>query len=309
MNRRTDIIRRAGIISIGLFVLAGCQSTSIVGPGDEARNQDVSSTGSRAPVAFNRCGTRAVGEMEMDAIENEVRGHMARLGVINIAAVTGGTINVYVHVIRRGSGISNGDVSDAMITDQIRVLNNAYAPWGWQFNLVSIDRTTNAGWFTMGYGSTAERDAKAALRQGTADDLNLYTANLDGGLLGWATFPSEYRRRPNDDGVVLLFSSLPGGSAAPYNEGDTATHEVGHWMGLYHTFQGGCNKKNDGVSDTPAEQSPAYGCPSGRNTCSSPGLDPIQNFMDYTDDACMFEFTAGQDARMDAQFTTYRSGQ
>jgi hypothetical protein len=219
---------------------------------------------------------------------------------------TGGVINVYFHVINNGSGIANGDIPASQIDAQISVLNAAFAGTGWSFNLVSTDRTTNASWYTMGANSAAEAAAKAALRQGSADDLNIYSANIGGGLLGWATFPSSYAADPLDDGVVILYSSVPGGTAAPYNEGDTATHEVGHWMGLYHTFQGGCSKSNDLVSDTPAERSAAFGCPTGRDTCSASGADPITNFMDYTDDACMFRFTTGQDTRMDGQFSQYR---
>ncbi len=227
---------------------------------------------------------------------------------VESANVAGGVINVYFHVINNGTSVSNGDITTQMITDQINVLNAAFSNWGWSFNLVSTTRTTNATWYNGCYGSS-ESAMKNALRQGTADDLNIYTCNPSGGILGYATFPSSYTNSPKLDGVVMLYSSLPGGTAAPYNLGDTGTHEVGHWMGLYHTFQGGCNGSGDFVSDTPAERSAAYGCPTGRNTCTGnryPGNDPITNFMDYTDDSCMFQFSGGQDARMDSQFTTYR---
>ena len=219
-------------------------------------------------------------------------------------------VNVYFHVIRKGTGVSNGDVTTTMINNQMTVLNNAYAGVGVKFQLISVDRTTNSTWYTMSPGSAAEANAKAALRKGTADDLNIYTANPGGGLLGWATFPSSYAGAKSKDGVVLLYSSLPGGTAAPYNLGDTGTHEVGHWMGLYHTFQGGCSATaGDYVSDTPAEQSAASGCPTGRDTCPSlAGLDPIRNFMDYTDDSCMNTFSSGQVSRMRAQWDAYRSG-
>ncbi len=223
----------------------------------------------------------------------------------SIANVVGGTINVYFHVIRKGTGVANGDVTTTMINDQMNVLNAAYSSWGWSFNLVTTDRTTNTTWYNGCYGSS-ESAMKNALRKGTADDLNIYTCNPSGGILGYATFPSSYTGAPKADGVVMLYSSLPGGTAAPYNLGDTGTHEVGHWMGLYHTFQGGCSANGDYVSDTPAEKSAAFGCPINRNTCSGTGNDPIRNFMDYTDDSCMFQFTSGQDARMDSQFTSYR---
>jgi hypothetical protein len=256
-----------------------------------------------------RCSSPVFDSEEMEQIDGEVQAHLMRFG---LAEAGGATINTYVHIIRDNAG--NGGATSQMINAQMQVLNDAYASAGYSFNVVATTYSNNSSWYTAGYGTTAESQMKNALRQGSADDLNMYFNNMGGGLLGWATFPSSYASKPKMDGVVILTASMPGGNAAPYNEGDTATHEVGHWMGLYHTFQGGCKegtKGGDYVSDTPAEKSAAYGCPTGRDSCSSrrfPGLDPITNYMDYTDDYCMFQFSSGQVSRMDQMWSTYRAG-
>jgi hypothetical protein len=234
----------------------------------------------------------------------------------------GGVIPVNVHVIQGRGGA--GNVTDAQIAAQILVLNRNYAGQdyngnpvpgakntGYTFVLASTNRTVNRRWYTMTPGSSAEAQAKSSLVVNPTTSLNLYTASPGQNLLGWATFPWNLAGNPTMDGVVIHYASFPGGSLAPYNLGGTATHEVGHWVGLYHTFQSGCGTSDcantgDLVCDTPAENTATSGCPSGKDTCPASGLDPIHNYMDYSTDICYNNFTPGQDSRADFMMSTYR---
>jgi len=254
-----------------------------------------------------RCGTRQLTDPEIAQLEKSVaRGRKGKASAV---------IPVWVHVIRSGAGFENGDVPDSMIRDQIRVLNESFngrtggVNTAFAFDLAGVTRTTNVEWFTQFFDFDVELAAKTALRAGGPGTLNLYTVDANP-YLGWAYFPSILNSQYADlDGVVVDWRSLPGGPFAIYSEGDTATHEVGHWLALYHTFEGHCSKNNDYVADTAAEQSPAFNCPIGRDTClgaANPGLDPITNFMDYSQDSCMYEFTAGQTDRMQAAWAAFR---
>jgi hypothetical protein len=262
------------------------------------------------PVVRERCATRPVSVSEAERVQGALQSFLAkRVGARNGQA----TITVYFHVINKGAGLANGDVPDAMLAAQLDVLNQAYAgktggaATPFQFVLGGTTRTTDAQWFTMTRGSAAEESAKKKLHRGDAKTLNIYTVAPQGSVLGWATFPWDYAANPKMDGVVLRYTTLPGGSAQNYNEGDTGTHETGHWLGLYHTFQGGCAAPGDYVNDTPAEKSPAFDCPAGLDSCpNEPGGDPTDNFMDYPYDKCMRKFTAGQAVRMENMSAQYR---
>jgi len=295
---------RTKVIALGLLGLVGCG----VGTDVESSSSELKSN---PPVV--RCGVKDPSSSVQAAIEQDIAATQAKGGV---GAPKLGTITVlvYVHVITSSTGA--GDVS-SRVPRQIAVLNKAYSVAGVRFELVDTDVTVNDAWYNVGVGSKEEKAMKSALRRGGANALNLYTANLGGGLLGWSTFPKSYKSQPADDGVVVLDESLPGGNAAfanatepdgvlSYNIGDTGTHEIGHWMGLYHTFQNGCSASNDLVDDTPAEAAPQFFCIERDSCATRPGLDPIHNFMDYVDDECMEEFTGGQESRMRDQWATYR---
>lgn len=258
-----------------------------------------------------RCGSRNPSRRELREIEKKLdetrrlreeaenggeQRQRRRLADVNVPVV--------FHVIyKERRGTKTGDIPQTMIDDQMDVLNSAFNGTGFSFTLSQTKRHPNNKYYDGCYNQDSSMKAEYAVDP--ANNLNIYTCSPNRGILGYAYYPSSFAESDARHGVVLLDESLPGGSAAPYNLGDTATHEVGHYLGLAHTFDGGCNG-GDGVADTPAEASAAYGCPAGRDTCASTGTDPIYNFMDYTDDDCMNEFTPDQTTRMNDMARIYR---
>ena len=223
------------------------------------------------------------------------------------------TVPVYFHVVSDGAV---GNVTQAQIDDQIRVMNLAFAgvyggaKTGFSFELAGVTRTDNAEWFNAGPGSPAERAMKKALSTNAPEALNYYSTTA-GVYLGWAYLPGLTPSRMFLDGIVVDWESMLHTSTRyqdRYDLGLTAVHEAGHWFGLEHTFYGGCNAKGDYVDDTPPMRVPTSGCPLGKDTCPEPGLDPIHNYMDYSYDSCYFEFTAGQTERMQDHFLFFRAG-
>ncbi|MCP5055026.1 MAG: hypothetical protein GY940_48115 [bacterium] len=219
------------------------------------------------------------------------------------------TIPVVFHVITGNGG--TGNISDQRITDQIKVLNEDFGAQAGtlgangyntkiQFNHAGTTRTQNNSWYNDGAGF------QASLGWDTTKYLNVYTGTA-GGDLGYSSFP------PNDagsttDGIVMLHSTIGGrdnGNGA-FDQGRTLVHEAGHYLGLEHTFNGGCGSgytAGDRIADTNPESTAHYGC-SPSNTCGS--SDPITNYMNYTDDTCMEEFTQEQANRMICSLLNWR---
>lgn len=248
----------------------------------------------------------AISRADQVRIERETKAILNKRGIsLNEAAAASATVPTYVHVMAAANG--DGNVTDAQIADQIDVLNNTFgggesgdaADTGFTFTLAGVDRFYNDTWHVDGSSSKY----RSQTRQGGKNALNIWLVDFE--LLGVATFPFGGNKRI--DGVRVHYDSLPGGGIANYDLGETATHEVGHWLGLYHTFQGGCTAKNDEVADTPAQSTSTNGCPIGADTCDLPGVDPIHNYMDYSYDSCYNQFTQGQSDRMAQMWTAYRA--
>ena len=222
------------------------------------------------------------------------------------------------HVITASDG--TGGATEQQIVDQNEALNVAFAPWNIEFVLISQQQVPNDSWYGIasitnsGVDNAAALEMKTALAVDPATTLNLYFNELPGGLFGYAQFPDTWPEGSPRWGVVMDLVTLPG-SGDPYGGGNVGTHEVGHVLGLYHTFQGGCHADSqcasagDLVCDTPAESSPNNSptCGGNRDSCpTSEGLDPVLNYMDYSRPNCMEQFTAGQNARMHDMLSAFR---
>ncbi|GAA0978317.1 zinc metalloprotease [Acrocarpospora macrocephala] len=216
-------------------------------------------------------------------------------------------VPMWVHVLTDGQR----GAPDAAVKSQVATLNSAYggkfggADTGIRFVLLGITRTRNADWFRdpLSY----EQPMKTKLRRGGANTLNLFIGQLSQLVLGYSTYPHWYKDAPGYDGVVIDWRSLPGGALRNFNRGFTGVHEIGHWLGLLHPFENGCEAPGDSVEDTPPQGHPTEGCPTAvKDTCPAPGVDSVHNFMDYSFDTCMSEFTAGQAERMRQMWTAYR---
>ena len=234
-------------------------------------------------------------------------------------------IPVVVHVIRTSSG-ATGNISATQVQNQIDILNEDFRAIAGtngaggvdtmiQFHLATEDPggspttgitySNNTTWYNDG-GSYWN-----SLAWDTNRYLNIYT-NTAGGALGYVPdLPQGGIAGSNSDRVVVYWQSFGRNSPFfPYHQGRTTTHEVGHYLGLYHTFDNGCGTvagcatTGDRICDTNRESSPSYGCPGSASSCSS--ADPFRNYMNYTDDLCMTNFTADQANRMRCTLEFYR---
>jgi hypothetical protein len=254
---------------------------------------------------FTRCTTPEVEPIQRLVIESQLApfrgGHIGEM-------LTERPIDIHViaNVISKNQKDADANVTDQAIAAQIDELNVAYRSYAVEFKLDEINRVIEPKWFPMAFGGKHEATMKKKLHRGGTATLNIYFIAMEDETLGWSSFPWDYNSDPFDDGLIIANDTLPGGPRTPYNLGLTAVHEAGHWLGLYHTFQGGCSD-GDEVADTPAEKTAAFGCPVNQDTCPDKGGgDPVHNYMDYVDDDCMNELSVGQAQRIHDSWEAYR---
>jgi hypothetical protein len=250
----------------------------------------------------------AIEDFTRRLVENPSMGRLLPSGIIEIPVV----FNVLYRTTAQ-------NVTLAQLQSQIDVLNEDFAatnldygtsnPFngvksgdcGIRFTLDAVNRkaTNKTSWSTNNAMKTASQGIAPT---SPTTKLNIWVCNMGGGILGYAQFPGGSSAT---DGVVLDDNATGrlGTAAAPFNLGRTATHEVGHWLNLRHIW-GDATCGNDQVSDTPLHNTSNGGCPAAghTSTCSGTPLEMYMNYMDYTNDACMYMFSVGQKSRMQATF-------
>ena len=296
------------VLFVGLILLASCSKNDLTN--NETEN----------PVAGHRqCATMEVHNRLMAEDPSYAKKHQEIEDFTNRVIESGnyrlvnGVIEIPIvyNVIYKTTA---QNVSQAMLDAQTAVLNADFnatnadlnkVPTLFQSSIgnvgirfvqqaVNRKKTTKTSWST---NDAVKKTTQGGLNPtNPAEYLNIWICNLGNGILGYAQFPGGSSAT---DGVVLLYSSLPGGSAAPYNKGRTATHEVGHYLNLRHIW-GDATCGSDLVNDTPTHNTANYGCPTypHYSTCSGNPVEMTMNYMDYTDDACMYMFTNGQKSRV-----------
>jgi hypothetical protein len=215
-------------------------------------------------------------------------------------------IPVHVHVLfdpaRPETRLTEDEIASQMTELNRAFSGDAQSPdTPFRFNLADTDYTAND--FQLVVDTPRFDTIKKSLNKGGLNELNLYVANpstpegLE--LLGQASFPGGVAEK---DFALIGWDTIPGARGGAM-EGKTADHEVGHWLNLLHTFENGCGVPGDYIADTPPEAYAASGCP----TIAVPGpYNPFHNYMDYTDDPCMFQFTPNQVQRMADSWVGFR---
>ncbi|KAK0378441.1 metalloprotease 1 [Colletotrichum limetticola] len=217
------------------------------------------------------------------------------------------SVPVYLHSVAPNQ---TALLSEATLEAQFQVLHDTFTKYGITMTLSGTSRTVNASWSTV-TNPTDELAMKSALRKGTYQSLNIYVQAIHP-TLGRCFYPEADAFPGSEtfilDGCQIDANTVPGADSPTGNDrGYMAVHEVGHWFGLPHTFQGGCTG-TDYVDDTPAQATPSWNCTVGQDTCPGlPGVDPLYNFMNYQADNCWNEFTPGQVQRMHEQWATFRA--